>query len=470
MYRTLSALILLLLASISLARTPTAQPAQTGDHLAYLPISRRDLLPTATTNLQVSAATYLGSAAADQITALDVAPDGTIVVGGVLPGFNPAGVTPITLPGGSDGAIVRLASDGRSVRSVTRIGTLVSDLEVNQNGQIAVCGSFGIALLDATASGAHWSYSPGAASRCALSDDGTVAALVGGTVYVYGATGNLLGSWAVGGTSRNDIAVDAPSGRVFVTGYTQKTSALQVAWIKAWSYAGALAWTSYDFSAAEINGQGLGAETRGERLAIGRDGKLYFAGSINGGTGASIFSRDPHSVAMRLGGDRAVATDSYNTPSNVGSIKMIWYGRYSPATGVLEQGSSLLTRLSAGGGNSIGVQSIMADQYGSIFLAGDASCCLQSRNTRQIAGVTVGSYASGEAYLLTVAPDFRQRLVWTPFAGPGGAGGSPATGVSVRNGVAAIGITFKSGALITSNPLQPAPGSAQDGYIAVWRP
>lgn len=470
MYRALSLFILLLLASISLARPSASQPTHAGEHLAYLPAVRRDVLPTATTNLQVSAATYLGGAATDQLTALDVAPDGTIVVAGALPGFNPGGVAPVTLLGGGDGVVVRLSNDGRTVRSVTRLGALVNDLEVNQSGQIAACGNVGVALLNSAASAALWSYSPGVGSRCALGDDGTVAALVGDMVYVYGAAGNVLGSWAVGGTSRSDIAVDALSGQVFVTGYTQKTSVLQVAWIKAWSYAGTLAWTSYDFSAAEIGGQGLGAETRGERLAIGRDGKLYFAGSINGGTGASIFGRDPRSVSVKLGSDRAVATDSYNTPSNVGSIKMVWYGRYSPATGALEQGASLLTRLSAGGGNSIAVRAIMADQYGSMFIAGDASCCLHNRNTRQIANVTVGPYASSEAYLLTVSPDFRQRLVWTPFAGAGGAANSPATGVSVRGNTAAIGITFKGGALITANALQLAPGSAQDGYIAVWRP
>ena len=149
---------------------------------------------------------------------------------------------------------------------------------------------------------------------------------------------------------------------------------------------------------------------------------------------------------------------------------MVWYGRYSPTTGALEQGASLLTRLSSGSGNSISVQAIMADQYGAIFLAGDASCCFHNRNTRQIAGVAVGPYASGEAYLLTVSPDFRQRLVWTPFAGPGGAASSPATAVSVRGDTAAIGIIVKSGALITAHALQPTPGSAQDGYIAVWRP
>ena len=471
MYRTLSSLILLLLlASLSLAHSPAPPLAQAGDHLAYLPTVRRDVVPGATTNLQVSTATYLGGAAADQITALDVAPDGTIVAGGVLPGFTPGGGVPVTLPGGSDGVVVRLANDGRAVHSVTRIGTLVNDLEVNQSGQIAVCGSFGVALLDSTASHALWSASPGVGSRCALGDDGTVAALVGSTAAVYNAAGTLLGSWTIGGASRSDIAVDARSGRVFVTGYTQKTSALQVAWINAWSYAGALAWTSYDFSAAEVAGQALSADTRGERLALGRDGKLYFAGSINGGTGASIFSRDPKSVSARLGSDRFITTDSYNTPSNVGSIKMVWYGRYSPTTGALEQGSSLLTRLSSGSGNAIGVQAIMADEYGAIFLAGDASCCLQTRNTRQIAGVTVGPYASGEAYLLTVSPDSRQRLVWTPFAGPGGAGSSPATAVSVRGNTAALGITIKSGALITAHALQPAPGSTQDGYIAVWRP
>ncbi|NJO81424.1 MAG: hypothetical protein HC828_00805 [Blastochloris sp.] len=71
---------------------------------------------------------------------------------------------------------------------------------------------------------------------------------------------------------------------------------------------------------------------------MGRDDKLYFAGTINGGTGVSVFSRDPKDIDIKLGKDRAIETDNYTKPFNIGSVKMSWYGRFQscrrhPGTG-----------------------------------------------------------------------------------------------------------------------------------------
>jgi hypothetical protein len=438
----------------------------------YLPAVYRS--PTATNNLAVTTATYLGATGADSAAGVDIAPDGSIVYGGGLAGgFNPGGVTPAVLLSGGDGAVVRLAGDGRAVRSVTRIGATVSDLEVNDAGQIAVCGDFGVVVLSADASRLVWNATPGAVTRCAIGIDGTTAALSGGNVYIYGATGQALGSWNVAGTAAFDIAVDGTGKAIIVCGYTQVTGTLQVAYLRAWSYTGAPTWTSYGFSAAEASG--YGADTRGERVAIGRDGKLYFAGSINGGTGASIFVLDPQNPAQKLGSNRNIETDTYNRATNVGSVKMTWFGRYDPASGALELGSSLLTRLSSGRGNSIVVKAIAADETGQVFLAGDTACCLQNRDTRQVAGTTVGSYEGGEAFVLVVTPDLKQRLVWTPFAGPGtSAGGSPAVGIGTRGEMAAVAITLNQTTgsarrlITTAGALQAAPGGGADGYLAVW--
>lgn len=455
--------------NVTSTRTTIATPNATSTQTATStpspgPTSTPGPNPSVSNNLAVSAATYLGGAGSDQASAVDVAPDSTIVLGGSMPGHNPGGVAPTNLLGGGNGVIIRFTRTGQAVLSISRIGSAVQDLEVRDDGSIVVCGDFGVAVLNASADAVLWNANPGAAQRCAIGQDGTVAVLADGSAYVYNAGGSLVKNWSIGGTE-NDIAVAAAQSSVIVTGYKQVNSTLQIPFIRAWTYDGTSRWTSYDFPDAP----GLGADSRGERVAIGRDGKLYFAGTINGGTGASVFSRDPKDINVRLGADRAIQTDQYNTPTNVGSKKITWYGRYNPANGTLEQGQSLLTRLSSGGGNSISVNAITADGAGNVYLAGDAAATIENRNARQVAGITVGPYEIGEAFFLIVRADFRQRFIWTTFTDPSAsAGGSPANGVAVRNGVVAIGITLTKGKLITHQAIQSAPGTLSDAYLAVW--
>lgn len=447
-----------------------------GGTQVFLPLVLRSLVIATTTNLPVSYATYIGDTGNDQAKAVDVDLAGNIVLGGVFVGSNPVitGIMPGTLLGGGDGAVVRLAASGQAV-SVTRIGASVVDLEVAADGRIVVCGSFGVAVLSADASASVWNDSShGAVKRCAIGSDGTVAAAVNNLVYVYNAAGIPTTTISTGATTGDqdafDMAVFAPNQAVIVTGYQQKTSTLQVAFLRAWNYSGAAQWTSYDFSASAITAANLGADTRGKRVAVGRDGNIYFAGSINGGTGASIFARDPKNIGATLG-NREVKTDNYNTATNVGSISMVWYGRYNPINGALLKGQSALTRLDNGNGNSLGIKSITADEAGRVYLVGDAYYQMQNRAARQVAGITVGSYAGGEGYLWVASADLTQRHIWTPFTAPGvSAGGSAVQAVAVRNGVVALVSTVSSGKLITTvGAAQPTPSTLPDGYLAIWR-
>ncbi|NJL26349.1 MAG: hypothetical protein HC897_00015 [Thermoanaerobaculia bacterium] len=422
-------------------------------------------------NLPVSAATYLGGAGSDRANAMAVGLDGAVILAGQFEGYTPPGITPIDLLGGGTGAIVRFDNTGRSLLSFTRIGGQVNDIELDGAGRILVCGDFGLALLNATASELIWTATPGDSKKCSIGNEGTAAVLVGNTVSVFHSDGSPRANWQIDRVAQN-VAVAGGNSLVIVSGYEQKSSQLQVAYLQAWNYDGTLAWTSYDFARSAVEGANLGADTRGEVVAIGQDGKLYFAGTINGGTGASIFSRDPKDISQRVNG---VATDRFNTPSNVGSVKMTWYGRYNPADGTLELGQSLLTRLSSGRGNSIAPREITADAQGRVFLVGDTACCIENRNDRQVGGVTVGNYEGGEGFFLAVSSDFQQRLIWTPFAQPDiSAGGSPATGVAVGDGLAAIGLTFNppengTRGLITIEALQPQPAGNAEAYVAVWR-
>ena len=435
----------------------------------YLPLIVTPATPL--TNLSAITATYLGAAGADELNGAALAPDGTLVIAGALPGYAPPGADLIVQPGATNGAVVRLSADGSSVLSVLRIGGIVRDLDTNASGALVVCGDMGIARLNASATAVIWSAAPGNATRCAIGADGVVAALAGASVSIYDGNGALIGSWTVTGTTASDLVVDSSRTQVIVGGYTQVNSTLQLPWVRAYAYNGGVRWRSYDVSAAP----GLGADSRVERLALGADGKLYVAGSINGGIGASIFSRDPKDITLPLGA-RLVKSDEYSDSTNTGSVNIAWFGRFNPEDGTLELAQGLLTRRTSDNrGNSVSIRAIAADERGRVFLAGDAACCIKNRDQQRIAGVAVGPYESGEGYVALVSEDFRQRLVWMPYAGPTISGGSSAANaLAVRNGnvltVAKLNLD-KPRSLITVNAIQPTPGGStgSEGYLLLWR-
>ncbi|WP_448545596.1 hypothetical protein [Roseiflexus sp.] len=446
----------------------SADPQQSAFRV-YLPLIVTSATPL--TNLSAITATYLGAASADELNGAAFASDGTLITAGALPGYAPPGADLIVQPGATNGAVVRLSADGSSVLSVLRIGGIVRDLDTNASGALVVCGDMGVARLNASATAVIWSAAPGNATRCSIGADGVVAALAGASVFIYDGNGALIGSWTVTGTTAGDLVVDSSRTQVIVGGYTQVNSTLQLPWIRAYAYDGGVRWRSYDVSAAP----GLGADSRVERLAFGADGKLYVAGSINGGIGASIFSRDPKDVTLPLGA-RLVKSDEYSDSTNTGSVKIAWFGRFNPEDGALELAQGLLTRRTSDNkGNSVSIRAIAADERGRVFLAGDAACCIKNRDQQRIAGVAVGPYESGEGYIALVSEDFRQRLVWTPYAGPTISGGSSAANaLTVRNGnvltVAKLNLD-KPRSLITVNAIQPTPSGStgSEGYLLLWR-
>jgi threonine dehydrogenase-like Zn-dependent dehydrogenase len=83
-------------------------------------------------------------------------PDKSIVFAGKIHGGK-FGKTPTELLGGGSGAVIRFDATGAEVLSATRIGDSVDDMEVNKsNGQIAIIGDFGAALLWPDAAGVFW--------------------------------------------------------------------------------------------------------------------------------------------------------------------------------------------------------------------------------------------------------------------------------------------------------------------------
>lgn len=464
--------VLFLLGSAGLVGRLRAQAEPDADHDVYLPLVQRPSLPG---NLSVTTATYLGGVGDDQVLGVDIAPDGTIAVAAILPGHEPGGVTPTTLLDGGDGALLRLAADGQSVLSTTRLGETVWDLTAGEDGRFLVCGTFGVALLDNTAASLIWHEDPGTVTRCDYGPAGTAVALhpisdAPDEVYIYDGEGATWGTWQSSSAAQHVADVAAVPNRIILTGYTQKLYNLQVPFITAWSHDGLTRhWTAYDFTAGAISGQNLDADSEGVRVALGEDGQLYFAAKTDGGN--NVFTRNPGDVTETLPGSTLIQFDAYNTPYQLnGAPNFTFYGRFDPASGELDKAQFLLVRLSNGNGNTIIPYAIDADANGRLYLTGQSYASIENRDEHYVNEQPVGPYSSGEPFLLVAAPDWGRRIVWMPWAGLSGAGSSSATAVGVRGETAVIGVALDADAdqITTPNALQTGKSAGAEGYLALW--
>ncbi len=370
----------------------------------------------ATNNLQVSTASYLGGPEDDRGTAIEIASDKTIVLSGKIIG-NDFGKTPVNLLGGGSGIILRTNSTEKNILSLTRIGVIVDDLAINsKNGKIAVVGDFGIALLDPKAKNILWHkevVKKGGATtsngrRIAVGRDGKVVALLKKNVTVFAENGREIGEFRVPGKYVEDVTIHSQSNSVLVTGYSQKNKGgckqLQVAFIRSYDYAGNLNWTNYDWTHPQAYaGNRSCADSRGDLLTIGRDGKLYFAGESAGGN--SIYRYDPKDLSVAAPN---VKFDPYNHAYNTASNHITYYARFNPVTGDIETGQFLLSRLNNGKGNTIKPRSITADEQGNVYIGGSSAAKFAGRDRSQISGQT-GAYADADNFVLAVPPNFNSR-------------------------------------------------------------
>lgn len=427
-------------------------------------------------DLQVCTATYLGGAGVDVAGAVDIAADGTIVVGGGFPGHD-FGVAPMVL-GEGDGRVVRLAADGRSVLSVTRLAGPVRDLEVDLGtGNIAVIGGFGAALLGPDGDGPVWSDPALTGRRIALGDDGTLAALVGTTVSVRDAVGGVVAFEVatVEIAEAVDVAVHAPSKSVLVAGTRSAAAAVApcvvhtVPFIHRYDYAGALQWAVYDWDAAKIADSADCTPSRANAIAVGRDGKLYYAGEADGEV--SVHSKDPRDLAVPAAGN--VATGPYDTLDNFEPpVTVGYYARFDVVSGQHQGGQFMLARRTqnnppakAKAGTAVPIQiSALAD--GTMVIAGVSSYALASRDARTIDGAPVGTYVGVEPFVSIVAADFATRRSWAPFTRTaGGRAHGLAVGADVAAALFAQGAEqLALGTLVTVDAVQADPGSL-DGEV-----
>jgi hypothetical protein len=430
-------------------------------------------------NLSVCTATYVTGLGEDKAGGVAIANDGAILYVGTLAEAYP-GAKNVDLPGGNAG-LLRLTSDGRNVQTVARLGASATDLDIQpRSGHMVVAGDFGIQVLNPTGDGSlfHWKELP--TRKVAAGSDGTFVALSGKTIVVLDNLGKEKTRFEVS-TNRevNDIAIDGESQTIFATGFKQDDGApctqLQIPFVRAYDYTGALKWKDYDWSRTEVGSEC--ADSRGIALALGADGQLYYVGESHGGN--TVHRRLPRDIAAFAPN---VKTDAYNDAYNMNGAAPVGYvARLSPKTGDVVMGQIFLTRLGNGKGNAARPNAVAANESGTVLVGGSAACCIENATMRTVNGRAVmpeGTYAGG-GFALILQADFKQRLAWTTWNGATGGGATP-VGVAARGGAMAIVMQHapaKDGAaqptsatpLITDNALSTGGGGTTDAFLSVWK-
>ncbi|AFY65719.1 WD40 repeat domain-containing protein [Geitlerinema sp. PCC 7407] len=406
----------------------------------------------ALTNLEVTTATYLGTAGTDSASAVEISPNREIIVAG---NFN--GVAQLQ----------RLSLSGQQVLATVPLGGTMNDMDLNRsNGQIVAAGSLGVKIYDDRANTLVRSLAIGAVDRVAVANNGNFATLSDRTITLWSAAGQAIAQTTLASrTDIADIAISLNGTQVYATGYTQKSADLQVPFVTAFDASLKPLWNQWDYGATTALNGGKAADSRGVRISIGQDGGLYFLGRTDGGN--SVFTWNGSSTSA-LGSGQLIQTDAYNTPYNLpGAITMIYYARLDPLSGAVVKSQFALTRKGSGEGNSFGGDSITADTAGNVYIGGYAYATIANRDSTAIAGQTVGSYSANEPAVLSVSADFSTRRYWNTFNESGASG--TVNGFAVGYGRAAAFGTVKTGAVITTaSAPNPSALGGQDAFLATW--
>ncbi len=433
--------------------TPTGGATLGTQNTATLQIVDNDR----TSNLQLSSATYLGTANNDLASAVEISPtDQAIIVAG---NFNGAG------------EIRRLTDANTAPLSTTALGGVVNDMDVDpDSGEIVTVGSFGIKVYNQNAGTVLWSQT-GTFDRVAVANDGTVATLTNSndTVTLWSPTGTQLATQTLTGTGVNpaDIAINPSTKQMYVTGFNQVSADLQTPFIRAFDTNLTQIWNTWDYSAVKVTGQNLGADTRGIQITFGQNGGLYFLGSTDGGN--NVFKRDGEDITQQLA--TKVTVDQYNNFAGAGSGKFTFHAKINPTNGSVERGQFILTSKNDGTPNSFTPNSITADEFGNVYIGASSSARLENRDIQQINGETVGNYSGGEIAVIGLTPDYTVRKFWTPLTQTGDLDGSKGNvnAFTVRNGQAAIFGTIDQAAVATTpGAINPNPIGGNDTYLALW--
>jgi hypothetical protein len=440
-------------------------------------------------SLTVSAASYVGLGASDTARGIALAPDCTLVLAATLSGTSAltdtANIADPLAPAnpGSTGAVIRLSADGTSIVQRAKVGAAVNDIAINAtNGDIALATDIGVVVLASDFLTVRWRDLGVVAARVDIATTGEVVALRGGTqtdamgdrgqaktYTIYRPDGSKRFERTSGYSFVGDVAIDATSQRVFTTGYAQRDGSsctkLQVAHLRAFDFDGVEQWVNYDYARGVADANSDCADSRGRFVAMGGDGKLYFAGTSAGGN--SIFRWKPGQLGTAANNAKPGA-DSHVDPYNTASNHITYAARFEPLTGAHTVGFFLLSRLDTTKGNTIEPRAIAGDQDGRFYVGGFSAYQIKNRALANINGQTLAAYAGEDAWLLVTSPDVTARETWISLNNGGNA---TVRGIAVGRGTAAIAASVNKAPMFVSGTAVQSTGPSateKSGYFAAW--
>ena len=412
-------------------------------------------------------------------------------------------LTPVALFGASpdaNGTLVVLAfsaDGGLTPTGVVKLGARVDHVRANARGDVAVAGSFGVAVLTGLsgpgAPAVAWHddlarvqpgpcgvccSAPAATCRVDIGDDGVVAvdyrvqSAEGWLWGAYDAAGAPLAQQAIEGADITAVVVDDARRQVMVATFRDDNTGREpmvMPRVEAFSYAAAArlaqTWVDFPWSARVYRTpgpcDGNVADGRVMALRLGRDGTLLLGGRSDGGN-------SPYFCGLR-NATRVTPfsqIDGFTSGYNMAAQAVTNFVRVDPSTGEAIVGQLQLARLpSSGKGNTLLTLAAQSDAGGNVYLLQMAACCIAD-----MANLTVNGQPTApnvDATVLQVLDaSLSRRAHWTHFVAPGGSGGGGApVDVDVRGGLVALAMTTAA-EMVTVRPL-PGTGAAAAGGAPV---
>jgi len=416
--------------------------------------------PTASAG-QALLSTWLGGRGEDRLVAAAVLTDGAIILAGVMPGTHldlrdpDKRRTPRATP--PDGILVRLSPRAGRVMSVGRVQGPIGDMAVDDADGLFLTLAYGTSHFSPFFR-CQWTARVGdEKARIATGPDGASAVLSNGSVTLLDKFGHKALAWKVPAHHVEDIAVDPVRKLIFVTGYNnrtgrvpgQRTNPVQVAFLYAYNADGKRVWRAYDWRGQDLASRRLMADTRGYRLAMGADGKLYLAGESAGGN--TLWARQSQKLNATLPLARG---DAFQSGHNTGANPITFVGRFDPETGRCEAGTLLLARLGNGKGNTIRPRALAADAQGVVYVGG-----LSASHPPVSKRAFAGDFEGGGAFLSVFDHSFARLYATKLCAG---------TTLAVAAGQGAVAVVGEGTEDLPGvRGLQPGVGGGTDGWVVV---
>ena len=345
------------------------------------------------------ASSYLGGeAGSGKVWGTKVLSDGVIVLACDWGTVIPAGAVVHLLNGAtinSRGAIVRIAADGKTILSVTKIGDYAVDLAIDNSDNIYVAaGTNGLVKVNRLADRLLLSKTfAKTVYRLDAGKTGYMVALTlpgvdfdgkkwnNVTVNVMNPTGDILTSFGGASQYTNDVCIDEASQSAVEVGWKNVYTGDRITWnlpvdipgFKIFSFSGTKKYDGYNWSNDASSPNWINAsdnnmaDTRIARVSMGDDGLLYFMAEVSGGNHPLRYS--PYDIMTKV---RFVGGDHFHNLSNVGTEFHTYVARMNVATGQWIEGQSFTARNSDGSGNTIDPEhgNVAADADGRVYFTG----------------------------------------------------------------------------------------------------